>query len=155
MLRRFALLAAAFLVGSCSHCSTAKCKEGITFYVADVAGSLARGTAEPLRICLDGNCQDVTITRANAGGTVFLAFSGVAKDIDHDLTVTGTGSLKGQYTGKLSSYIQKPNGASCPGTCALASVKIGSDGKLTPGIPAVQKTTTVATNAEATSTTAG
>ncbi len=112
--------------------------------MADVAGSLARGTDEPLHICFDGNCRDVTITRADAGGSVFVPFTGVAKDIDHDLVVTGAGALRGEYKGRLSSYVQKPNGSACPGSCALAAVKIGSDGKLTPGVPAPQPTTTTA-----------
>jgi hypothetical protein len=149
------LVAAASVVVSCSHCAGTSCKEGITFDVSGVAGSLARGTDVPLHICFDGSCQDVTVTRANAGGSVFVPFNGVDKDIDHELTVTGTGSMKGEYKGKLYSYVQKPNGAACPGTCALATVKIGADGKLTPGVPASPQTTTAATNAEDSSTTAG
>ena len=147
MIRRIALAAvAAFFIASCSDCGSAKCTEGITFLVADVAGSLAGGTQEPLHICFDGTCQDVTISRANAGGTVFLPFSGVGKAVDHDLTVVGTGSMHGEYKGKLANYVQKPNGSSCPGSCALASVKIGSDGTLTPGVPsAPSATTTTAT----------
>jgi hypothetical protein len=155
MLRLLSVLAAASVVVSCSDCATAKCKEGITFYVADVAGSLARGTEEPLHICFDGTCRDVTITRADAGGSVFVPFDGVAKDIDHDLTVTGAGAMKGEYRGRLASYVQRPNGTACSGSCALATVKIGADGKLTPGIPTPQPTTTAATNAGAGSTTAG
>jgi hypothetical protein len=143
MIRRITLaVVAALLVASCGDCGSAKCTEGVTFLVADVAGSLARGTDEPLHICFDGSCQDVTISRANAGGTVFLPFSGVGKDIDHDVTVTGAGSMHGEYNGKLSSYVQKPNGSSCPGSCALATVKIGSDGTLTPGVPVVPSAAT-------------
>lgn len=142
MIRRIAVVvAAAFAVASCSDCGSAKCAEGITFLVADVAGSLARGTEEPLHICLDGACQDVTISRANAGGTVFLPFKGVGKDTDHDLTLVGTGSMRGEYKGKLASYVQKPNGSSCPGRCALSTVKIGADGTLTPGTPAAPSAT--------------
>jgi hypothetical protein len=157
ILRRLAVVvAAAFLVVSCSDCS-AKCTQGITFLVADVAGSLARGTTEPLHICFDDQCQDVAISRANSGGTVFLPFSGVGKDTDHDLTVTGAGALKGEYKGKLASYVQKPNGNSCP-SCALATVKIGADGVLTPGVPVAPKTTTTVGSVPAagvTSTTTG
>lgn len=159
MFRRLALVVVAvFVVASCSDCGSAKNTEGITFLVADVAGALARGTTEPLHICFDTQCQDVSISRSNAGGSVFVAFSGVGKDIDHDLTVTGIGSLKGEYKGKLPSYIQKPNGNSCPGS-SLATVKIGADGTLTPGVPKVPQTTTTivgaVTTVEATSTTNG
>ena len=122
-----------------------KCTSGITFAVAGVAGALAGGTTEPLHICLDGTCHDVTIARANAGGTVFVAFAGLGTDSEHDLTVTGTGSFKGEYKGKLATFAQKPNGASCPGSCALATVKIAADGTLTPGVPSTPTTTTTPT----------
>jgi hypothetical protein len=154
--RRLALAAsAALLIVSCSSdgCGSESCKEGITFYVAEVAGSLARGTTEPLHICFDTQCKDVTITRENAGGSVFLEFSGVGKAGSHDLTVQGTGAFSGQYTGELATFEQKPNGSACPGSCALASVKIGSDGTLTPGVPAQQATATTATPAGTPTTT--
>jgi hypothetical protein len=133
MFRRVALVAVAVALVACGNCDN-KCTEGITFLVGDVAGALARGTSEPLEICFDDQCHDVTISRTNAGGSVFVAFSGVGKDIDHTLTVTGTGSLKGSYTGKLASFVQKPGGG-CD-SCALATVKIGTDGSLLPGVPA-------------------
>lgn len=146
MIRRIALVGVALTLVACSTCTT-KCTGGVTFVVADVAGALARGTTEPLKICFDGQCQTVTISRANAGGTVFLAFSGVGKDVDHTLTVTGTGALQGRYSGKLASFVQKPGGG-CK-SCALATVKIGADGTLTPGVPAAP------TVAGVTSTTGG
>jgi hypothetical protein len=144
MLRRAACVFVACVLVSCSSgsCPTAKCTGGITFYVADVAGSLARGTSEPLHICFDSACRDVVISRANAGGTIFVPFSGVGTDVVHDITVTGSGSLKGEYNGKLASYVQQPNGAACAGSCALASVKIAADGALTPGTPAAPATST-------------
>jgi hypothetical protein len=126
------------LVG-CSNCDS-KCTEGITFYVADLAGALSRGGTEPLTICFDGTCKDAKITRDQVGGSVVLPFNGVGKDVDHDLTVTGIGSFKGQYTGKLASYTQDPGG-DCS-SCSLATVKIGADGTLTPGVPAASTTTT-------------
>ena len=126
-------------VASCSDC-TSKCTEGITFIVSDVAGSLARGTSKPLHICFDGACKDVTITRADAGGSVFLPFSGVGKNTDHEITVQGTGSLQGTYNGPVASFTQDPGG-DCK-TCALATVKIGADGTLTPGVPAPPTTQT-------------
>ena len=154
MISRLAVVvAAAFAIASCSDCGSAKCTEGITFLVADVAGALSRGTEEPLHICFDGTCQDVTISRANAGGTIFLPFSGVGKDSEHDLTVAGTGSMRGEYRGKLPSYVQQPNGSSCPGNCALATVKIGADGALTPGIPAAPGSTSTTIAATTTSAT--
>ena len=139
MFRRFALVLVALALVACSNCD-AKCTEGITFYVADVAGSLSRGGTEPLHICFDGSCKDTTVTRDNVGGSVFLAFSGVGKDIDHDLTVTGIGAFKGEYKGKISSYTQDPGG-DCK-ACALATVRIGADGTLTPAVVAPRNTTT-------------
>ena len=136
MIRRAAVLVAALALAACGDCGDAKCDGGITFFVADVAGGLARGTTEPLHICLDGTCQDVTISRDDAGGTVFIPFDDVGKAGDHYLTVTGIGSLHGGYKGPLAVFVQKPNGSTCPGSCALASVKIASDGTLTPGVPA-------------------
>ncbi len=124
MLRRLPLfLVAALGFAACSNCDS-PCKEGITFYVAEVAGALSAGGKVPLHVCLDTQCQDVTITRDNVGGSVFLPFSGVGKDIDHKLTVAGTASLNGEYNGKIYSYTQDPGG-DCK-TCALATVKIGS-----------------------------
>ena len=139
MLRRIALVAVALTLVACSNCTT-KCKAGITFYVAEVAGALSRGGSEPVTICLDGSCQDVTITREHVGSSIFLPFKGVGNNVDHDLTVTGVGAFKGEYKGKLASYLQDPGG-SCS-TCALATVKIGANGSLTPATPAPQKTTT-------------
>ncbi len=101
---------------------------------------MSRGGSEPLHVCFDGDCKDVTITRENSGGSVFLPFSGVGKNVDHDLTVTGVGAFKGEYKGKIVSYTQDPGG-SCK-TCALATVKIGADGTLTPAVPAPQAATT-------------
>ena len=71
---------------------------------------------------------------------MFLPFKGVGDDIDHTLTVTGVGALKGEYTGKIDSYTQDPGG-DCA-TCDLATVKIGADGTLTPAVSAVPATTT-------------
>ncbi len=144
MLRRLAVLLGAVVLASCSNssCPTAKCNGGITFYVAEVAGSLARGTSEPLHICFDSSCNDVVVSRANSGGTIFVPFSGVGADVVHDITVTGSGVFKGEFKGKLPSYVQRPNGAACPGSCALASVKISADGSLTPGTPAAPPTST-------------
>ncbi len=130
MFRRIALVGVALVLVSCSDCGT-KCTQGITFAVADVAGALARGTEQPLKICFDGQCRDVTIKRANAGGSVFLPFGGVGTTGDHHLTVSGSASMKGDYNGPLASYSQKTG---C-GTCALATVKIGADGAITPGVP--------------------
>ncbi|HEX3089822.1 MAG TPA: hypothetical protein VHQ23_14305 [Ilumatobacteraceae bacterium] len=138
MLRSIGIIAVAFTMVACQDCT--KCKEGITFVVADLAGALARGGSEPLHVCFDGTCQDVTVSRDNAGGSVFLPFKGVGDDIDHTLTVTGVGALKGEYTGKIDSYTQDPGG-DCA-TCDLATVKIGADGTLTPAVSAVPATTT-------------
>jgi hypothetical protein len=93
-----------------------------------------------LTICFDGTCKDVTITRDQVGGSVFLPFNGVGKATEHDLTVTGTGTFKGEFKGKLASFTQDPGG-DCS-SCSLATVKIGADGTLTPGVPAASTTTT-------------
>jgi hypothetical protein len=142
------LAAALVVLAACSNCGTA-CKGGITFYVADVAGALARGTSEPLKICFDDKCQTTTITRANAGGTVFLPFSGVGAKGDHTLTVAGTGAMSGTYKGPIESYSQK---SSC-GSCSLASVKIAADGKVIPG-HVVPPTTTLPPSSTAPASTA-
>ena len=141
--RRLAVLAGvvalAIALVACDSCDS-KCTEGITFYVAEIAGALSRGRSAPLSVCFDGTCKDVTITREQSGGSVFLAFDGVGKNVDHDLTVTGTGSIKGEFKGKLASFTQDPGG-DCS-SCALATVKIGADGTLTPGVPAASVVTT-------------
>jgi hypothetical protein len=132
MFRRLALVAVALGLVACSNCDNA-CEEGITFYVAEVAGALSRGGEVPLHICLDGTCRDVTVTRDNVGGSVFLPFSDVGDPGDHELTVTSTSSLKGNYKGPLSSFVQDPGG-DCK-SCSLATVKIAADGTLTPAVP--------------------
>ena len=142
LVRSLAIVAVAFTVVACEGCDT-KCTEGVTFNVAELAGSLSRGGSEPLHVCFDGNCQDVTITRDDSGGSVFLAFKGVGDDIEHTITVTGEGALKGEYTGKIESYTQDPGG-DCK-TCDLATVKIGADGSITPAVSVNQATTTTAT----------
>jgi hypothetical protein len=146
---RLLVLAATLVVlAACSDCGS-KCQGGITFYVGDVAGALAHGGDEPLQICVDGQCRTTTITRANAGGTVFLAFKGVGKSGDHAITVKGTGSMQGSYKGPLDSYT---TGASCGGSCALASVKIGADGSVIPGRIAPTTTTSPAASTTTPST---
>ncbi len=152
MFRSFAVAAVTFALVACSNCNS-PCKEGITFNVAEVAGALARGSTEPLHVCLDGDCQDVTITRELVGGSVFLPFKGVGKNIDHDLTVTGVGSFKGEYKGKIASYSQNP-GNDCA-TCSLATVKIGATGTLTPGVPVAPAAATSTTVGVVLPTTAG
>ncbi len=142
MFRRLALVAVALGLVACSNCDR-ECKEGITFYVAEVAGALSRGGEVPLQICFDGSCQDVTITRDNVGGSVFLPFSGVGKQGDHELTVTSTSSLRGEYNGPISSFVHDP-GDDCK-SCALATVKIAADGTLTPAVPAPVPSTIGAT----------
>ena len=153
MLRRSVLLAVLLVLAACSAGSNGKCKEGITFYVADVTGAMAPGTSEQLRICFDGTCKEVKVSRADSGPTVFLEFGGMGRDGDHTITVTGTGSLKGEYKGPLSTFTQKPNSG---GSCELGAVKISSDGTITPGSaipPETAPPTTAA--AEATATTGG
>ena len=137
--RKLACAVLAVAIVGCGNCDS-KCTEGISFFVAEVAGALSRGGKETLTICFDGTCKEVTITREQVGGSVFLPFKGVGKDIDHDLTVAGTGSLRGEFKGKFPSYTQDPGG-DCS-SCDLATVKIGADGKLTPATAATQVTTT-------------
>lgn len=140
MLRRIAALVVVTLpLVGCSKCDN-KCTEGVTFAIGEIAGALAPGSQEQLTICFDGKCQNVTLTRQNTGGSVFLPFSGVGKAGDHHITVKGTGAFQGDYTGPVFSYTQDPGG-SCK-TCALATVKIGIDGKITPAQPATPATST-------------
>jgi hypothetical protein len=130
------LLAALVVLGACSN-DCPPCKEGVTFYISDVAGSLAPGTEETLKFCFDGQCKDTTISRADAGGTVFVEFSGVGKGGDHAISVAGPASVQGEYKGPISTFDQ--GGGSC--SCAVAAVKVGADGTLTPGTAAVSSTT--------------
>jgi len=144
MLRRLSIVVVALALAACSNCDN-KCTEGITFYVADVAGALSPGATLPLHICLDGSCQDVTVSRDNVGGSIFVPFTGVDKQGDRELTVSSSSSssLQGSYTGPIYSYTQDPGG-DCS-TCALATVKVAADGTLTPAVPApTASTTTVA-----------
>lgn len=141
IIRNLAIAAVAVTLVACKDCST-PCKEGITFNVAELAGALGRGSSEPLHVCFDGNCQDVTITRENSGGSVFLPFKGVGDDVEHTITVAGVGALKSEYKGKIESYTQRPGG-DCK-ACSLATVKIGADGTLTPAVTVTQTTTTTA-----------
>lgn len=129
--RRSPLLAVVLALAACSDCDRT-CKEGITFYVADVTGAMAPGTSEQLHLCVDGNCKDITVSRAESGPTVFFGVSGLGGGGDHTITVTGTGSLKGEYKGPLSTFTQQSDDESC-GSCQIGAVKIAADGTLTPG----------------------
>jgi hypothetical protein len=159
MLRRSILLALVpvLALAACGDDCDSPCKGGITFYVADVTGALAPGTREQLRICFDDSCKDVTVSRAESGPTVFLAFGGAGGKDDHTITVTGTGSLQGEYTGPLSWFTQQPDGKSCA-SCQIGAVKISADGTLTPGEavpPVTAPPTTSAATAAGTGTTGG
>lgn len=128
MKRLFGAIFAVFLAG-CSTCSTT-CKEGITFYVAEVAGSLARGTSQELKICFDDSCKTIVVSRNNVGGSIFVPFSEVGGSGNHKVTVDGTTSIHGEYKGKIETYKQElDNGC---GTCRLATIKIAANGTLTP-----------------------
>ena len=119
----------AVVLAGCGTCSTT-CKEGITFNVAEVAGSLARGTSQELSICFDGSCKKVVVSRDNVGGSIFVPFGGVGDNGDHKVTVDGTTAIHGEYKGKIESYKQElDNGC---GTCRLATIKIAANGTLTP-----------------------
>jgi len=145
MSRRLSFLAAALvLLTACNDCSSKPCKEGITFYLTGVAGTLSPGTQEQLTLCFDGKCDDITISRSDVGGTQFVPFNGIGKNGDHAITVQGDGSFAGTYTGPLPTFEQKPNGSSCGG-CPIGAVKIGADGTLTPGSAVTPDTTAPAT----------
>jgi hypothetical protein len=139
MLRRSLFIAAIAVLAACSNCDN-PCKEGITFYVTGLAGSLAPGSKEDVQFCFDGKCQTTSVSRDLVGGTVFLPASGVGKSGDHTITVSGPASLSGTYTGPIESFEQKGAGGSC-GTCNVGAVKVGADGTLTPGTAAVSSTT--------------
>jgi hypothetical protein len=139
MLRRFALAVAALGIVACSNCD-APCKSGITFNVAEIGGALSAGSQLPLHVCFDTTCDDVTITRNNESGTVFLDFPNVNKAGDHKISVSSSKSaIKGEYNGPLYTYTQKP-GSDCK-TCFLSTVKISPDGTIVPGQPAPSPTT--------------
>lgn len=129
-LRSF-VLAAVLVLAACSDCDRT-CKEGITFYVADVTGALAPGTSEQLYLCVDDTCKDVTVSRSDSGPTVFFRVGGLRDGGDHTITVKGTGSLQGEYKGPLSTFTQQSDDSSC-GSCQIGAVKISADGTLTPG----------------------
>ena len=152
ILRRLTVVGFALALVACGDCDS-PCKEGITFHVGDVAGALSAGGQEPVTICFDGDCKETTITRDDSGGSIFLPFKGVGNDDDHALTVTGTGALKGEYDGKIFAYFQDPGG-DCK-TCALATVKFGADGTLTPAILAPENTTSTAATAATTTAPSG
>jgi hypothetical protein len=132
-MRRLIVILFAVVLAGCSTCSTT-CKEGVTFYVAELAGSLARGTSQELKICFDGTCKNIVVSRENVGGSVFVPFSGVGDNGEHKVTVDGTASIHGEYKGRIESYKQVlDNGC---GTCRLATIKIAANGTLTPAISA-------------------
>ncbi|MEI7971121.1 MAG: hypothetical protein WCI10_01105 [Actinomycetota bacterium] len=132
-MKKFIIAAFALLLAGCGSCSTT-CKEGITFYVAEVAGSLARGTSQELKVCFDGSCKTIVVSRNNVGGSIFVPFGGVAGSGNHHVTVDGTTAIHGDYKGKIESYKQVlDNGC---GTCRLATIKIAADGSLTPAVSA-------------------
>ena len=122
-------------LAACS--SDGSCKQGITFYIGDIAGSLKPSSTLPVTICFDAKCQVTTVSHSQTAGSVFLAFDGVSASGDHTITVTAEGGVKGHYKGPLDHFDQASGG----GRCALAAVKIGADGTITPGrVP----TTTIA-----------
>jgi hypothetical protein len=137
------------LVALAACSSGTNCKEGITFFIGSIAGSLKPGSSLPVTICFDGTCQVTTITHAQTAGTVFLPFKGVGSSADHTITVKADGGVNGEYKGPIDTFQQK----SGDGSCALAAVKIGADGTITPGrLPAA---TTTNTPVKATTTTKG
>jgi hypothetical protein len=139
MIRRSLFVAAIAVLAACSNCDH-PCKEGITFYVTGLAGSLAPGTKEDVQFCFDGKCQTTSVSRDLVGGTVFLPASGVGKSGDHTITVSGPASLSGTYSGPIESFEQKGTGGSCD-TCRVGAAKVGADGTLTPGTAVPPSTT--------------
>ena len=138
-----AMASVAALASACSSDCNATCTGGVTFDVSPVVGAMARGTNETLHLCFDSQCHDITVSRSNVGGTVFVPFDGVASAGDHTLTVTGAGSFKGQFRGAVPSYQGSAGSGSCKVSCGLATVRIGADGSLQPATPVPAATTTV------------
>ena len=135
----FAVAALTVLAACGDDCST-PCQKGITFYVSELAGSLSPGSSEQISLCFDGDCKEVTISRKDVGGTTFVKFPGFGSGGDHTLTLTGPGSLSGEFKGEVPVLDQSPGGACA--TCAMGVVKVGADGSLTPGqVPASTSTT--------------
>jgi hypothetical protein len=147
--RRLAPLVAALTVlAACGDDCTTPCQKGITFYVSELAGSLAAGSSEQLTLCFDGDCQQVTLSRGDVGGTKFVPFGSFGSGGDHTVTLTGPGSLSGSFQGAIP-VLDQSGGGGCP-TCAMGVVKVSADGTLTPGQVAPTQST-----ASATSTTSG
>jgi hypothetical protein len=138
MLRRSLLVAVVALLAACGNCDS-PCKSGITFYVTSLAGSLAPGTKEDVKFCLDDSCSTSTISRDMVGGTVFVESGNVGAG-DHTVTVSAEGGLSATYTGAIEAFEQQ-GGADCD-TCKVGAVKVSADGTLTPGVAVPNSTTT-------------
>lgn len=147
--RAAALVMAAVVLAACGSDCTTPCRKGITFYVSELAGSLAAGSSEQVEVCFDDQCEQITVSRSDVGGTVFVPFADFGGTGDHSLRLTGPGSLSGAYDGAVPVFDQ--SGGGCP-TCAMGVVKVGADGTLTPGQAGP---TTPSTSVGAPSTTGG
>jgi hypothetical protein len=135
-----ALVAALIVLSACGDDCATPCQKGITFYVSELAGSLGAGSSEQVTLCLDADCKDVTVSRSNVGGSLFVPFDGVDGNAAHTVTLTGPGSLTGSYQGTLPVFDQSVGGGCA--SCAMAAVKIAADGTLTPGQAATNSTPT-------------
>lgn len=160
MVRRITVAALAFVLFACSpndSCPKVTCKAGVSFLFKDIAGGLAAGGKVPLKVCVDGTCKDLTVTRADADSRQFIEVGGLGGDGDHTITVAATGgrALKGEYKGKLATVAGQPDGAACPGACAIATVRVGEDGTITPGVPTPTAASTTVAGAAPTTTAGG
>ena len=140
-MRRALIALPVLLLVACSS-DSASCNTGVSFYVADIAGTLAAGKTVPVNICFDGDCQDITVSHDDDVSPVFVKFGGITKDGDHSLKVSVNGGAEQTYDGPVQGF-------GVDGGCTVGAVKLGADGTITPGSAA--PTTTAA----ATSTTAG
>lgn len=140
-MRRALVVLPALLLVACSS-DAASCNTGVSFYVADIAGTLGAGASVPVTVCFDGDCKDITVSHDDDVSPVFVKFGGIADDGDHSLKVTVDGGTTQTYDGPVQGF-------GVDGGCTVGAVKLGADGTITPGSAA--PTTTVA----ATSTTAG
>jgi hypothetical protein len=160
MTRRLAAAALALALFACSpnnSCPTATCQSGVSFILKDVVGSLATGGKIALKLCVDGTCKDVTVARTDASTRQFVEVGGLGGQGSHTVTVTATDgkAVKGEYKGALATAVDQPSGAACPAKCPIATVKVGDDGTITPGVPATAGSSTTVAGAAVPTTTAG
>lgn len=135
-LRRLSLVLGVTALVGCSTCDT-KCPTGVTLMVRSLMGTMHPGSVLDLKVCFDGDCKTVSVSRRlTPSGHVFLPFSGAGSSSDHTVDVSGPGGLQGHYTGPLEAIEERKGCA----TCKIVSINISDSGAVQPGV-AVTTTT--------------